>query len=279
MEVSLLKDQLKTLNDSILSLNELLSAGQACFATKDSGEFKVGQEAIKVIKTAYASLWYEEGVSDGRVTPIWLGAMAVDSDVLAAAAQVNRNKDQFQSIVIAAKKRLRDLHAQSVAGTDKSFRRLMNEIGLGRLSLRMAYRHIPLLEKTPESIRFSFSSSGKSITRITPEQALIELHETGFTGSHIDYQATILRKIHPDTPLAKIQHLAGYYKANLKFENEPFRKTLPTFLPILYPAGEREPDRQLEVPEAWSTIRNRRKDQKLCSIPLIPTLRIHTYLS
>lgn len=277
MEISLLKDQLNTLNQSILNLNKLLDSGRAGFAAKDSGEFRLGAEAIRVTKAAYAALWYEEGVTDGRVTPIWLGALAVDSHILDAAEQVNRHKDQFQACVIAAKNGLRDSQSLSASGIDKSFRKLMSEVGLARLSLRMAYRHIPVLRRTPESIRFSFSSSGKSITRITPEQALKELHDTGFTGPHINYQATILGAIPPDTKLAKIQHLAGYYKANLKFEDPPCRRTLPTFLPILYPAGEREPDRQLEIPEAWATSRRLRKDRKLCSFPLIPTLRIHTY--
>lgn len=277
MEIYLLKDQLKTLNESIVNLNELLDTGLAGFAAKDAGAFRVGPEAIRILKVAYSSLWYEDGVTDGRVTPIWLGAMAVDSDILAAAEQVNLLKDEFQATVIAAKNRLRGAHSSSPSGIDNSFRKLMSEVGLARLSLRMAYRRIPVLRSTPESIRFSFSSSGKSITRITPEQALKELHDTGFTGPHIDYQATILRKIDPNTRLAKIQHLAGYYKANLKFEEMPCRLTLPTFLPILYLAGEREPDRQLEIPEAWATARNLRKDRQLCSLPLIPTLRIHAY--
>ena len=277
MEISLLKDQLKTLNESILNLNGLLHAGRAGFAAKDAGAFMVGPEAIRILQAAYAALWYEDGVTDGRVTPIWLGAMAVDSEILDAAEQVNKLKDQFQATVIAAKNGLRGAQSLSPTGIDKSFRKLMSEVGLARLSLRMAYRHIPVLRRTPESIRFSFSSSGKSITRITPEQALKELHDTGFTGPHIDYQATILRKIAPNTLLAKIQHLAGYYKANLKFEDLPCRLTLPTFLPILYLAGEREPDRQLEIPEAWATTRHLRKDRKLCSLPLIPTLRIHAY--
>lgn len=252
-------------------------SGHAAFAAKNSGTFSIGAEALGLFLDAYSAVWYEDGVSDGRFTPVWLGAMGVDHPVLEAARTVNELKDHFRRSVISAKEGLRNQNGFSVAGTDKSFRKLMNEIGLAKLSLRMAYRHIPIVDRPPTSIRFSYCSAGKSISAITPQQAYKELMETGFTGAHIDYQASILGSIPPDTHLAKVQKLAGYYKANLKFEEEPLKLTLPCFLPILYLKGGLDPDRQPEIPRPTLTSKRLRKDRKLCSIPLIPTLRIHAY--
>jgi hypothetical protein len=277
MEIYLLKDQFKALVEKIDLLNLSLGAGSAVYAAKESGAFSFGVDAIDLFRSSYRSLWYEDGVADGRFTPIWLGSMAVEQAVLNIALEVNELKDQFQASVIAAKASLRDGRVLSNAGVDKSFRRLMADIGFSKLSLRMAYRHVPVIQRTPISIRFSYSSSGKSISRITPEQALKELLETGYSGAHIAYQAKILGSIAPDTQLAKVQNLAGYYKANVRFEHQPLKQTIPTFLPILYLSGDRSPDHQMEIPEPSMTYKRLRKDRKLCSIPLIPTLRVHAY--
>lgn len=279
MEISLLKTQFGELVTAIDELNCSLDHGLDPFAAKQSGLFSSGAEALSVIKSAFSSLWYEDEAIDGRYTPIWLGGVAVDRSIIVLAERVNALKDTFQTSVISARNHLQASSGLSSGGASKSFRRMLSEIGFGRLSLRMAYRHIPIITPTPSSIRFSHCSAGKSITKITPAQALEKIIEAGLEGVGINIIVKQLGKMPAHTDLAQVQFLPGYYKANLRFECEPSKKTVPTFLPMLYLAGDVAPDRQIEIPGPRKFSKSPRADRKLSNIPIVEALRIYPYLS
>lgn len=277
MEISTVKLRLSALNSAIIQLNQILADSAVGFVAKNEGVFSLRGEAIRLARDAYSSIWYEDGVEDGRFTSVWLGGLAVPPEAISKAKEINLLKDQLQASVIAAKQQLRNHHQLSNAGADKSFRRLMNEIGLARLSLRMAYRHIPILEQTPTKIAFSYSSGGRSISKLTPQMAIDLLEQSGFSGDHIDIQTKILNGLPAGTELAQVQQLAGYFKTNVRFEDEPFKHTMAVFLPLLFPQGGSFPQHKESLPAPQLQHRLVRSDRRLCSIALIPSLRIHAY--
>jgi hypothetical protein len=277
MEISAVKLRLSALKSAIIQLNQLLNDCTVGFVAKNEGAFSLGSEAVRLARDAYSSIWYEDGVEDGRFTSVWLGGLAVSPEAISKAKEINLLKDQLQASVIAAKKRLRNDHQLSSAGSAKSFRRLMNDIGLSRLSLRMAYRHIPILDKTPKKIAFSYSSGGRSISKLSPQMAIDLLEHSGFSGDHIEIQTNILKSLPASTELAQVQQLAGYFKTNVRFEEEPFTHTMAVFLPILFPQGSSFPEHKENLPAPQLQHRLVRSDRRLCSIALIPSLRIHAY--
>ncbi|KPC17759.1 Uncharacterized protein AC499_0961 [Pseudomonas amygdali pv. lachrymans] len=308
MEVFQLTTAYNELRTAIAVLNASFSRpgsdnGSAFVATKD-GPFLYAESAIALAKRAFEDIFYDwgkqqgietlqpEGSSsdhaikrpekDGRETQVWLGGIGVDQFQLELAKEVNRCKDRFQEAVHNLRQRVQQENNGGENHAYKTFRKILNDNRLGLVSLRQAYRHIPLLDETPASIRFSFSAGGRSIKRMTIGQAKELLVKKGWEGKNIEVAFAKLNNQKTGHVVAQVQELAGYFKANIAWpepdEGEVRRQTIPVFLPILYLANsEITPSHQPHPPTTSQTRTKPRSDRKLVSEPFIQGLRLYAY--
>lgn len=300
MEVMMLKSCLGRLEDSLNELSKQLEQAPALFAANKPGPFSYGDEALAIIRHGITDLYYEEGTLDGRFTPICLGAVAATPEILQQVAIVNQNKD---SLHIECRRYLDNAllmnkEVLKSAAKAKRLRAMLTEIGYGRLSLRQCYRHLHVLGQPPQSIRFSYSTGGSSIRKLTPAKALDLIEKSGMDSDSADIARKTLEKLPPNTPLAQVQRLAGYYKANMVYDsviadcmNETdvlvdvqhapllAPPTVPAFLPIFYPHDpEKNVISQLTLPPSdIGRHRKVRADKKLQDDPIIKPLRVYTY--
>ncbi len=273
MKIFQLKTSLRALEDQTASLcSSLIDARMICAAKP--GAFLEGHQAFSLAQGIYSNIWVEDGANDARETPIVVGIIEASAASINMAIQINETKSRLKALFMELRKD--GDPCLSRAGQDKAFRRYLCEIGLGRISLRQVYRHITCLSVRPRSIAFSLSTRGKSITRMSPLQAISLLEKSGMSGTHIDIQMNRLHALDDDYPLAQIQRLAAYYKSNIRYE-DGCRETIPVFMPMLVPEGESPISLPLELQDMQRESCCR-KDQRINPEPLIPSLRIHAYL-
>jgi hypothetical protein len=283
MELMMLKSCISQLELSLKALSAGLDTAHESIAANQPGPFACGIDAIAIIRQGLCDLFYDEHTADGRFTPISLGLVASDSELIALVSNVNQSKSELklacQRFQETAKRRAKA--GLSTAGQSKRLRAALADLGYGRISLRQCYRHIPILDLTPHSVRFSYSSGGSSIRKLSPEAAVAVIHKLGLDSKSATVDAHRLSGLSPDTPLAQVQRLAGYYKANVFLQGEEgleFYKTIPAFLPIFYPYT---PDvkvvHQDELPESHIRPDPKRKDRKLESEPLASSVRVYAY--
>lgn len=281
MLISDFKTTLVALDHAIHQLRSHLMNAPDLFIAHPGQSFVSGKQAAEEAFSFLSKLYYEEGESDGRFTPVLLGGIALNNEGLHRVVLINEHKEQLAECVRRIKSSLkgRDGRTLSHAGSAKAFRSLMNEIGYGRLSIKQCTRKIPVLDRHVKSIRFSYSTGGKSLARKTPEQALRLLDKAGYTSVKSQIEREILVNMNPDAHLAQVQRLAGYYKANVLYANG-VRKTVPTSMPLIYPyEPDQIPARQETLPsdQPGHSTRKRRRDQKVDDHPIIASIRVHAY--
>jgi hypothetical protein len=283
MEIMLFKSSICQLEAALNALSDSLCLDAEIFAATHPGPFKTHGEGLQLVRSAIVDLYYGEGSTDGRCTPVCLGAVGVASRVIELVRDANGAKDRFQQAAqdLISNMVNRKGGALSVAGRAKALRGLLSDIGYGRLSLRQCYRHIPIVEYTPSSLRFSYSSGGRSIRRITIEKAVAILDKMGYESQKSMIEREKLANMPGDTVVAQVQNLAGYYKANVHGSDEGDIETIPAFLPIFYPYDANAPIiRQPELPQADDSrrlARRSRSDKKLEDTPLASTIRLYAY--
>lgn len=282
MLISEFKSTLKKLDHAVHQLKPSLFSSEDIFIGHPGRPFLVGNEASEEAFNFISEFYYREGDRDGRFTPILLGGVALSEEGISKVAEVNGIKEQLQKCILNIKQSLkgRDGRALSHSGSAKAFRTLMNEIGYGRLSIKQCTRKIPILEGQLKSIRFSYSTGGRSLARKSPQEALKILEKSGYMSSKSQIEREVLERMNPETQLAQVQRLAGYFKANVVFCCGE-RKTVPSSVPLVYlnTAGEKVIRQELlptDQPPPGVT-RKRRSDQKVSQLPIISSIRIHTY--
>lgn len=272
MQIFTLKATLKQLEDQTQQLCDSLATSSARCASKP-GLFETGGRALSLTNEIYRNIWVEDEARDARETPVVVGAIEASETSIALATAINGTKDALKHQLMAMREGL--ACGLSRAGADKAFRRELAEIGLGKLSLRQVYRHIATLSSRPQSIAFSYSTKGKSVKRLLVSEAIDLLQRSGFEGAHIDIQLEILMGLPDNYMLAQVQHLAAYYKANVRFPCG-IRETQSVFMPILYPEGPHAVSLPIHLHEAQRHSRER-KDHVLEGAAFIPSLRIYRY--
>lgn len=313
MDVFELKTAYNELRASIAALNVSFirpgSDNRSAFIAAKDGPFLYGDNAIALASRAFEDIFYDWGKQqdaensdaesappkhtshrkeqkDGRETPVWMGAIGVDHVQLELAREVNRRKDAFQEAVHRFRLQVQQQCKGGENHAYKTFRNLLSDedlgLNLGLVSLRQAYRHIPLLDITPASIRFSFSAGGRSIKRMTIQQALDLIEKKGWVGENIEAAKEKLNDQKTHHVVAQVQQLAGYFKANVTWpkplEGEPKKQTIPVFLPILYLKSEElTPKHQPHPPLASKPRLNARVDKRLEAEPFLKELRLYAY--
>jgi hypothetical protein len=237
---------------------------------------------IKAVRL-YHALWYEED-QEGRETLTCPGIVGGTEETLAAAHACNAAKDNFKSAILALKALskpesnalLMDLYKrnQEVAAA-------MKRIGAARLNLKQAYRHIPVLNKRPTKIGFTWSKQGRTIQRTTVIEARRLLERRSDTPQ-VRLELQRLANISEQEMLARVRSVCPHLRANILFENGQSgieRRLMQAPLPILIPLSPRErlPEFVPISPEPVGSLRLQRSDVRIEDELFLPTIRIYRY--
>ena len=239
--------------------------------------------SLQVLTSLITDLWYDDG-RDGRETRSRHGLVMIDSAMAEQIKVINRCKDQFRHTVQKVRNELdlpqwREEYAR--LGQPDGLRDSMHFSGLSRVHLRQCYRHLPLLEHRPHKVGFSWYTNGRSIRKLTPEQAEQALIGLGEDKPHIQAQLLKVRQLPAQTPLAQIQTLAPVVRANMVFAGDaPVpRKAMNVPLPLfILDNGEGLPVfNHIDLQPPPGRTRQQRSDQKVDPDVFLPSLRVHLY--
>ena len=238
---------------------------------------------IKAIQL-YRALWYEDS-QDGRETLTCPGIVGASLDTLAAAHACNTAKDEFKAAVLALKALGRTETNGAMADLHRRWETVavaMRRMGAARLNLKQAYRHIPLLERRPLKIGFTWSKQGRVIQRTSVATAR-RLLEQRVETPQIQWELQRLAEIGDDEPLARVRGVCPHLRANIVFaESERTgvsRRLMQTPLPILVPLrpGERLPEFVAVTLDPPVNPRLRRADVRIEDQSFLPSVRVHRY--
>lgn len=231
----------------------------------------------------FQSLWYEDG-QDGRATQTCPGIVGASAAVASAAIELNRRKDQFKQAVLALKGLDKNQAKHALDGLHKRNAEVaaaMRRMGTARLNLKQAYRHVPLLEKRPQKIGFTWSKQGRTIQRTTVAEAR-RLLQRRSESVQVNSELSKLGQIPEDEILARVRSTSPHLRANVVFVNADDsleRRLVQAPLPILVPLADGEPLPEFVPipPEPAGQIRLKRSDVKIEEEPFLPLLRVHRY--
>lgn len=232
----------------------------------------------------YRALWYEES-QDGRETLTCPGIVGASLETLASARACNIAKDEFKAAVLALKSLGREKMNGAMIDLHRRWETVataMRRLGAARLNLKQAYRHIPLLNRCPLKIGFTWSKQGRVIQRTSVAEARRLLEQRVETPQvQLDLQRLI--EISSDEPLARVRGVCPHLRANIVFaeleQADVSRRLMQAPLPILVPLqrGERLPEFVAVTPEPPLNPRLRRADVRIEDEPFLPSIRIYRY--
>lgn len=237
------------------------------------------------LREALFDMWHEQD-QDGRETRNYIAIVAANDKLLTAVSAVNQAKASFSELLqhikkafpqalSEAKNRLPQRHPH----VDEVLRRN----GLARLHLKQSWRQLPIAQAPVSRVRFAWYCSGRSIKRLTVQEAEHKLLQLDTDAPHIRIQLRKLAGIPSGEVLAQVQTQAPLMRANLFF-TEPLddghtRRALNAAMPIFIPANNQQlPHINLPPLHPPTTrTRARRRDEKLEHDVFLPSLRVYRY--
>lgn len=281
-------DLVKTF-DSLVTQTEQLcssirSSHQGLWIPLTPQEQSQGVSSLDKACHMLSNFWYQDG-QDGRETRSCFGFIALPESTLIQAHKINDLKNTFkqqvQSLQKHNKQQWLELKGQ-LARRHPSLQEQLHFSGLSRLHLKQTWRTITVIDRTPSRIGFNWYHSGRSIQKISVQQAYDALARLDTGSPHIQAQLTAVSKLPSHTPLAKVQNLAPTMRANLFYEDgqTPLRQAMNISLPILFKAHKERTLPQHNEPEIdppQQRQRAVRSDRKIEDTPFLPSIRVHRY--
>ncbi len=230
--------------------------------------------------------WYQDG-QDGRETRSCFGFIALPDEVLTLAEQINQHKTQLKHTIQALQKSNKQQWLEMKGQLSRRHPSLQEQLhfsGLSRLHIKQTWRTIPVIPRTPIRIGFNWYHSGRSIQKMTVQQAYDALAKLDTASPHIQTQLAAVSKLASHTPLAKVQNLAPTMRANLFFEDGdgPLRQAMNISLPILFKANKKRILPQHNDPDSAPPMTRQRavrSDRKIEDDAFLPSIRVHRYTS
>jgi hypothetical protein len=274
-------DQLTKATQSLV--NTLASQQPSCWLPLTDLDKANALSPINKACDLFQDIWYTDG-QDGRETRSCHGIIAANNDIVDEAKNINQLKDALRTHIKALQtsntKAWKTIQPQLLKRHPGTQERL-HWAGLDRLHLKQLYRHIPIIESPVEKIGFSWYTSGRSIKKITVNDAHKMFEKFNYQDKHINAQLSALSQLPSSTPLAQVQQLAPIMRANIVFEADQkvLRKAMNVSLPIIVASKNNKlpifNPQSLTPPE--QRIRLERSDQQLESDVFLPSLRIYRY--
>lgn len=225
---------------------------------------------------------------EGREILIGVGLLGVREETFKQAQQTNQAKRAFKSAVQQLKaqklKLTDDWLVEAFAGLFTKHRDGFTQValtgaGLSRLHLKQCYRQIPVLERRPEKVSWSWANT-RAIKKITKQDAIQLLNKKG-EDSGIVSQIAKVNSLSAHEQIAIVQELAPHLRTNIVFKtagDEIERVMMKGSLPLLYPAQCGEDLPIMKLPKAQKTSeRQSRNDVKIDPEPFLPAIRGHRY--
>lgn len=242
------------------------------------------------LNAALLDMWHQPG-QDGRETRNYVGLVAADEALMEAVIAANAAKSAFSECLQMIKQQAPALLSESrsrLPGRHPQVEAVLERNGLARLHLKQCWRHLPVAEAPVSRVRFAWYSSGRSIKRLSVQEAEQKLLALDSEAAHVRIQLQKLAGIPDAEPLAQVQPQAPLMRANLFFTEPVFTPTAPdghtrralnVAMPIFIPSEDgRLPHTNLPplTPPKKRT-RAKRRDEKLESEPFLPSLRVYRY--
>lgn len=276
MEDQLFK-QFETLRDSMREFSKTLSNDRNTIWLANWNN--LGSNAT--MEDILFDLWYQED-QDGRETRMYPGLVAITPHQITYANEINLAKDRFRKTVQKIKADdsvfWREIQGK-LARRYKTLNDQLSREGLSRIHLKQVFRHLPLVVSRPEKVGFSWYTSGRSIQKITTNEAYDLLCKLNTESTHIQIQLERLASLPSNEPLARVQKQAPVLRANIVFANKQ-RRSLNVSLPLLFPnEGQIDlPDFNIP-PETPPAVRQRlvRSDNRIEDEAYLPSIRVHRY--
>lgn len=233
------------------------------------------------IANALLDLWYQ-GNQDGRQTRIYPGLIAVTSSQLKKTHSINGLKRKFHQAVLEIKENdsyeWRKLQSKLIK-RNRVLNEALSDEGINRLHLKQVIRTLPIVEKSPKKVGFNWYTSGRSISKITKQQAWDLLTELNTESDHIKIQMDKLATIKDSEPLARVQKQAPVLRSNILFKDGQ-RKAMNVSLPLIFPQETKNEFPEFIVPSSTppkNRSRQLRSDTKIDDEPFLPSIRVHRY--
>lgn len=226
-------------------------------------------------------LWYHED-QDGRETRNYPGLVSLSREQFTFANEINLLKDEFRSAVHQIKEHDNQEWRELQGKLARRYQRLNEQLqreGLNRLHLKQLFRHIPLIVQRPEKVGFSWYTSGRSIKKITRQEAYSLLCKLNTDATHIKIQLERLAAINDREPLARVQNQAPVLRANVVFPDKK-RRSMNVSLPLMFPGEGKQALPEFNVPlPSPPAERSRlvRSDNRIEDEPFLPSIRVHRY--
>jgi len=239
---------------------------------------------LQKARSIYQDYWYQDG-QDGRETRSCFGLIAANPQQIQLAQDINQSKELFKVQI----KQLQKNHKQqwlelkgTLASRHSSIRDDLHFSGLSRLHLKQTWRHIPVIDRTPSRVGFNWYNSGRSIQKISVQQAHEALLRLDTSSAHIQTQLNQLSQMNLNTPLAKVQNLAPTMRANLFYEDQQFpeRQAMNVSLPILFKRCPKQALPSHNEPELVAPLTRKRavrSDRTIEDQAFLPSIRVHRY--
>ncbi len=234
-----------------------------------------GQEARRRLTATLEQLEYQDD-RDGRETEICPGIIGATPKLLRLAAELNTAKEAFKQKVLEVNRENKD-----------TARHILQDLGFPRIHFKHLYRHLPILLKKPDSVRFTWGAT-RSIVKISRQEAYRRLASLAGDSPSLGFhkQFAALSALRPDEYIAIVQDLRPHIKANVCWvrnegkEKQVTRKLISAALAILIPLepGEELPKYSAAYPDERKS-RKQRSDVKIEAEPFLPSIRGHRYLT
>lgn len=224
------------------------------------------------VRFVYTRLTYLDG-QDPRTTLLYPAALGVSRPVLALAREANEAKLAFKAAVDQLRKAL----SASNAGRFPALDAILRHLGASRVSLKQCYRTLPLIEKSPARIAWSWSRT-RAIKQLTAAEVRRKLQGLRNPAEADRYLAALAHQSDEEL-FAQVQELAPHLRANVTFADGSKPRMIKAPIPVLYwrdPVGK-PPEVELPPRKPGEPTRQTRSDQRIDPQPLIPPLRIHRY--
>lgn len=285
--ISELVSEFRSLSEQLLEFKELaLQQQPPCYFPLTDAETRTATTPLDAALAFITDVWYQ-GNQDGRETRSRHGIIMASDALFESAQAINAQKDVFRQQVNLVRSSLKDsdwleLH-QQLSTHGASLREAMRLSGLGRLHLKQSYRHLPALSERPYKVGFSWYSHGRSIRKLSHQQAQSLLVELGEEKTHIQTQLQTLAQLHSATKLAQVQNLAPVVRANIAFGvkgETSKRQAKNVSLPLIIKAGGNTqlPEyNELPLTPPSGRTRQNRQDNRLSDQPILPSIRVFTY--
>lgn len=223
---------------------------------------------------------------EGREILIGVGLLGCSEATLEQARELNLAKKQFKLAIQRLKAQKLSLTddwlREAFIGLFESFRHdftatALEAAGLSRLHLKQCYRQIPVLDRRPLKVSWSWANT-RSIKKISKTDAIALLNKKG-NDQGIIQQIEKVQALRAGESIAIVQELAPHLRTNVVYSSDE-RVMMKGSLPLLYPAACGEALPIIIPPKAVKNgERQTRSDMKIDAEVFLPAIRAHRYLA